>query len=165
MNSLDAFAFRLFGPAVTGPMLLIGIGFVAVVLAVVCWLVLRPKRTVAVVKKQAKEIDPFVQGSRRERRSGVRRRGNPMTIHVAQEWEKEGREEGVIHDRSTGGLGLVLERDVPVETILKVRPTAAPVTTPWVEVEVRNCRPLNGKYRVGCQFKRTPSWDVMLAFG
>jgi hypothetical protein len=165
MNSLDALTFRLFGPAVTGPMLLMGIGIAAVVLAVICWLVLRPKRAVSAVQKQAKEIDPFVQGSRKERRSGVRRRGNAVAVRVAEEWEKEGREEGLIHDRSTGGLGLVLEREVPVETVLKVRPTSAPVTTPWVEVEVRNCRPLNGKYRVGCQFKRTPSWDVMLAFG
>lgn len=165
MNSLDALAFRLFGPAVTGPMLLIGIGVVAMVLAAVCWLALRPKRIVKTVKKQVKEIDPFVQGSGRERRSGVRRRGNPVGVRVAEEWEKEGREEGLICDRSTGGLGLELGREVPVETVLKIRPTSAPVTTPWVEVEVRNCRPLNGKYLVGCQFKRTPSWDVMLAFG
>lgn len=165
MHSLDALAFRLFGPAVTGPMLLIGIGLGAALLAVVCWLALRPRQVVAAARRQGKEIDPFVQGSRRERRSGVRRKGNPVTIYVAEEWEKEGREEGVIQDRSTGGLGLELGREVPVETVLKVRPTSAPVTTPWVEVEVRNCRLLNGKYRVGCRFKRTPSWDVMLAFG
>lgn len=165
MNSLDGLAFHLFGPAVTGPMFVMGLGVSAVTLATICWLVLRPRRTMQRTQHQAKEIDPFVQGSRRERRCGIRRRGNPTTVLVAEEWEKEGKLEGVIQDRSTGGLGLELDCEVPVETILKVRPTSAPVTTPWVEVEVRNCRHLNGKYRVGCQFKRTPSWDVMLAFG
>lgn len=165
MNSLDALAFRLFGPAVTGPMLLVGLVVVAVALAVVCWLLLRPVRAVSVEKQQAKEIDPFVQGTGRERRSDVRRRGNLVGVRVAEAWESEGREEGLIYDRSTGGLGLELEREVPVETVLKIRSTSAPVTTPWVEVEVRNCRPMGNKYHIGCQFKRTPSWDVMLSFG
>lgn len=165
MNALDALAFRLFGPAVTGPMLLVGLIVVAGVLAGICWLVLRPARTVSVVQKRAKEIDPFVQSTARERRSGVRRCGSPVGVRVAEAWEREGREEGVICDRSTGGLGLELEREVPVETVLKIRSTSAPVTTPWVEVEVRSCCRQNGKFRIGCQFKRTPSWDVMLSFG
>jgi hypothetical protein len=109
--------------------------------------------------------DPFIHGGSYERRSSWRRHGNPLAIYVVEGADMEAVEKGWVVDRSANGLCLEMEREVAVETILKIRPTNAHITTPWVEVQVRNCR-LNGSwYQVGCQFVRHPSSDIILAFG
>jgi len=112
------------------------------------------------------DADVFYKGSRMEKRAGgYRRPGNPVPVHILEGEDADAVELGWINDRSSGGLGLEMDREVPVETILRVRPTTASITTPWVEVEVRNCRLVENRYHIGTQFVRKPSGDVMMAFG
>lgn len=190
MDTINNLAFRMFGPSVSGPVLLIGIGIV-VLLAILAlllvgqqrrrksseedeilspqqWLKLRNqprKAPLTLTSNHDPHADPFVQGNQQERRGGgYRRRGNPIAIQFIDSEDAEP-ESGWIVDRSTGGLGLELARAVAVETVLTIRPTDAGITTPCVDVVVRNCRLDGAHYQVGTQFVRTPSWDVMLAFG
>ena len=70
-----------------------------------------------------------------------------------------------IMDRSLGGLCLAVEEPVEQGTVLRVRAAAAPARTPWVQATVRHCRQKADVWELGCEFVRTPSWDVLLQFG
>ena len=36
---------------------------------------------------------------------------------------------------------------------------------PWTETTVRSCRKDGIQYELGCQFHRTPNWNLLLQFG
>jgi hypothetical protein len=41
----------------------------------------------------------------------------------------------------------------------------APAGTPRVEVVVRRCMEIGGRYEIGCEFAETVPWGVLLMFG
>src|SRR5262249_1200401 len=110
--------------------------------------------------------DPFDEGSKFDRRTAPRRRGNPVAVRVS---DGDARVEPVrawVVDRSAGGLGLELEEEGEVDlgTVLSVRPTDAP-DVPWVKIEVRNRLKHGTTWRLGCRFLRPPAWNVLMRFG
>lgn len=121
---------------------------------------LEPRRDVA------SEDDPFVHGSKMDRRQALRRGGNPVQVLISDADAKAEPINGYVLDRSTGGLCLSVGEPIEEGTILTVRTTNAPVTTPWVKIEVRNCRPISSsEWEIGCKFDKTPPWSVLLLFG
>lgn len=99
-----------------------------------------------------------------ERRATSRRRQS--MVHVFDEAKTSTDPyRGFVVDRSLGGLCLAVPHEVQEETILRVRPVSAPASTPWVLVQVRNRRSKGGIWELGCEFLRTPSWEVLLLFG
>ena len=70
-----------------------------------------------------------------------------------------------IMDRSLGGLCLAVEEPREDGTLLRVRAASAPTRMPWVDVSVRHCRQKGDVWELGCEFVRTPTWDVLLQFG
>ena len=109
--------------------------------------------------------DPFEDGSASERRATVRRKGNHVEILVTDADSPDEPIRGWVVDRSLGGLALLLSQPRPEGTVLSIRPRQCPSVTPWVPVEVRTCKEDRGGYELGCQFQRTPPWNVILLFG
>jgi hypothetical protein len=109
--------------------------------------------------------DPFVHGSATEHRRALRRRGKTVRVLVSDADASAEPWEGWVIDRSVGGLCISLGRAVEAETVLSVRAADAPETIPWVQVTVRGCRQEQKYWELGCQFVRTPPWNVMLLFG
>jgi hypothetical protein len=98
-----------------------------------------------------------------ERRSSLRRMGNAVDVLVI---EADGASfEGLVIDRSTGGLCLSLPRSIPADTVLKVFACHAPKETPWLAVRVRHCRHAGDRWLCGCQFVESPPWGQLLLFG
>jgi hypothetical protein len=69
-----------------------------------------------------------------------------------------------VTDCSLGGLCLSVRQEATPGTILSVRPASAPPGMPWVQVQVKSQRSLEGNWELGCQFVRTPSYSVVLMF-
>jgi hypothetical protein len=109
-------------------------------------------------------VDVFVHGSSQERRATPRRRGNSVEVFLADSPDKSP-VHGWVVDRSVGGLCLLVDKPVPEGAVLQVRPRTAPEATPWTAVEIRSCRAENGEWEVGCQFVKSPQWNVLLLFG
>jgi hypothetical protein len=109
--------------------------------------------------------DPFVSGGAHERRNAARRGGHPITVQMTDPDEKLPQQHAWVLDRSVGGLCLRVPRAVPIGTFWKVRPTAAPPTTPPVRVEVKTCIRLGSEWKLNCHFEKTPSYAVLLMFG
>ncbi len=109
--------------------------------------------------------DPFLQGSTVEKRASLRRRGNAIAVLVSNVDATAPPSSGWVIDRSMGGLCLSVDKEMPAGSILSVRTSNAPTSAPWVQVEVRNCRPVGKDWELGCQFVRTPPWSVLLLFG
>jgi PilZ domain len=104
----------------------------------------------------------------KEKRQAVRRRGNPVEVRCAIPDEKEVTEEGSVLDRSVGGVRICVPHEFDVGAILSVRPTDAPTMVPWIDVEVRSCRPSTefpGDFELGCQFVKTPPFPILMLFG
>jgi PilZ domain-containing protein len=100
-----------------------------------------------------------------DRRAAVRRDGPPVGVLVSSPAFRNGIETGYVLDRSTGGLRLALTATVATGIALQVKAENAPANTPWVTVIVRNCRHAGQHYELGCEFDKTPPWNVLLLFG
>jgi hypothetical protein len=109
--------------------------------------------------------DPFENGSIREQRQGVRRKGNPIEALITDAEATEEPIHGWVTDRSTNGLCLLLHDEIAVGTQISVKPRLAPPTMPWVKATVRNCKREKDGYVAGCQFVTTPPWGILLLFG
>jgi hypothetical protein len=115
--------------------------------------------------KQKPEFDPFVQGSPTEQRNAFRRGGNPVEVLLARSGQQGQAVHAWVVDRSMGGLCIEAGEAFPPGTMVIVRALNAPTGTPWVDMEVKSCRPSKTEWELGCQFVKSPPWAVMLLFG
>ena len=122
-----------------------------------------PTLPAAAETAQEPASDPFLEGSKSERRVSLRRRGRYVQVSVAGPHDIVS--DGWVVDRSTGGLCIALPREVKVGTVVSIRPSEAPATVQTVEAEVRNCRRSEDGWELGCSFVKTPPWSVLLHFG
>jgi PilZ domain len=109
--------------------------------------------------------DPFAFGATLEQRGAHRRKGNPIGVQITDADAKGEPFHGIVVNRSAGGLGLEVDRPVEVSTLISIRVVNAPVTVPWIQVQVRSCRPETKVWLLGCQFVKPPPWSIMLLFG
>lgn len=116
------------------------------------------------IKKSA-DLSGASAASAADRRSALRRDGPAVEVVVQSPAFKGGSAAGYVLDRSTGGLRLALATGMAAGTALQVRAKHAPDTTPWVTVLVRSCRANDDHFELGCEFEKTPPWNVLLLFG
>ncbi len=161
-------AFNFFGWQIPhGELVVPGVvGLVVGVLALlgVRWLSRGTPAAQEPTQPKAEEPDPFVFGSQTENRQAYRRGGNPVEVFLSRQGARD-RSRGWVVDRSVGGLCLEVSLEFEPGTVLQVLPVNAPNITPWTNVEVRSCRPTKDGFEIGCQFVKTPSWEVLLLFG
>ena len=99
------------------------------------------------------------------RRTSVRRDGGPVQVNLTSPTLRGGRNDGYVLDRSTGGLRVAVTAAIPAGTVLQVRADNAPDTVPWVTILVRSCRDTGPHFELGCEFEKTPPWNILLLFG
>ncbi len=107
----------------------------------------------------------FEESSFGDRRNSLRREGQPVHVHLASPAFHGSTRDGLVMDRSTGGLRIRLDSAVAPGTAIQILATNAPDTTPWVTAIIRNCKPVDRQYEIGCEFESTPPWNVLLLFG
>ena len=100
-----------------------------------------------------------------DRRGAVRREGQPVRVMLASPTFRNGVNDGFVTDRSTGGLRIAMAAAIAPGSTLQVRAINAPDTIGFVTVIVRSCRKNGDFYEVGCEFEKTPPWNVLLLFG
>ncbi len=100
-----------------------------------------------------------------ERRGRLRRRGNvvPILLAVQPDWEEPLR--GWVLNRSTGGLGLLVEEPLEVGSQWHVRPAAEDFEKYWFPVKIVSCTRDHLRWRVGIQFLKSYSWSDLRGFG
>lgn len=109
--------------------------------------------------------DPFAESAPADRRVAHRRGGNPVEVDLVDPENAQPTVMGYVVDRSVGGLCLDVERPMTIGKELKVKIRSAPASVAPIEVEVKSCRAEGSSWRVGCEFTRTPTFNVMLLFG
>ena len=100
-----------------------------------------------------------------DRRGSVRREGGPVRVVLSSPTFRNGVNDGFVVDRSTGGLRIVMQAAIAPGSTLLVRAANAPDNISFVTVIVRSCRKNGDHYEVGCEFEKTPPWNVLLLFG
>jgi hypothetical protein len=100
-----------------------------------------------------------------DRRGAVRREGQPVRVMLAASTFRNGVADGYVIDRSTGGLKIAAQVAVAPGTTMQVRAADAPDTVGFVTLIVRSCRKTEDHYELGCEFEKTPPWNVLLLFG
>jgi hypothetical protein len=99
-----------------------------------------------------------------EQRATRRRWGNPTEVHLS--WlAGPDRLHGLVINRSTGGIAVFVDMEVPDSTLIQVRPAAAPKYVPSITVEVRYCRKVGKSFLLGCRFCDDVPWNVRVWFG
>jgi hypothetical protein len=100
-----------------------------------------------------------------DRRGAVRREGAPVRVVLSSPTFRNGVNDGFVVDRSTGGLRILMQAVIAPGTTLQVKAVNAPDTVGFVTVIVRSCRKNGDHFEVGCEFEKTPPWNVLLLFG
>jgi hypothetical protein len=72
---------------------------------------------------------------------------------------------GWVLDRSTEGLGLLVDDRLELGIVAGVRPLLANVEFEWIPVRVVYCRAERTSWRVGCQFLTKLAWRDLRSFG
>jgi hypothetical protein len=99
-----------------------------------------------------------------ERRAGVRRWGNPTEVHLRSlRWTAS--MHGLVVNRSTGGLGIFVDKEVPHGTPMQVRAADAPAYVPAALVDVRHSLKVGKGFILGCRFSTDVPWNVRVWFG
>ena len=112
-----------------------------------------------------RHYDPFLFGSHLEKRTSLRRTGNPVSIVITEPGAPDKPFDGWVMDRSVGGLCVSSPRVFPVDAYLSIRPANAHEAVPSVRVKVRHHRKHDGRFAVGCQYTESYPWSVLLLFG
>jgi hypothetical protein len=100
-----------------------------------------------------------------DRRGSVRREGGAVRVVLASPVFRNGLNDGYVVDRSTGGLRVVMQAALAPGSTAQIRAVNAPDTVGFVTVIVRSCRKTGDSYELGCEFEKTPPWNVLLLFG
>jgi len=100
-----------------------------------------------------------------DRRGAVRREGGPVRVVLSSPSFRNGVNDGFVVDRSTGGLRILMQTAMAPGSTIGVKAANAPDTVGFVTVIVRSCRKSTDHYEVGCEFEKTPPWNVLLLFG
>jgi hypothetical protein len=100
-----------------------------------------------------------------ERRVGGQRRwGNPVTVQLSSPlWDCP--LNGIVVNRSTGGLGILTDQEVPAGTRIEIRPTEAPWYVQPVPADVRHCGKVGKGFLFGCEFSDDVPWKARVWFG
>ncbi len=136
-----------------------------VVAAPVIWLVMPARGVDAAPAQNHDAAEPVAPKYAAEQRRSFRRGGNSIGLLYKYPGQKDGPVQASVLDRSIGGMCLVSHEQLPVGTILSIRPTKAEDIIPWVDVEVCVCRPSDDCFEIGCRFVKTPPYSIMLLFG
>lgn len=99
-----------------------------------------------------------------DRRASPRRK-KLLRILVTNAMSTEEPFPGWIVDRSIGGLCLSVDHEIEQGTILRVRRPNAPANVPWVDIRVQSIRRQDDTFDLGCEFLRTPTWEILIQFG
>jgi hypothetical protein len=109
-------------------------------------------------------VEGINRTGRNERRASRRRWGNPTDVHLFSTlWEKH--VHGLVVNRSTGGIGIFTDKEVPEGTPLQVRAAESPSYVPAVKAEVRHCLKAGKAFVLGCQFLENVPWNARVWFG
>lgn len=102
-------------------------------------------------------------GPRGERRAAPRRGGNPKSVQISN---ADGESlQGWVVDRSSGGVRLLVDQALDIDTVLSLRPTNAHPSVGWIQVRVKSCRPERNSFNIGCEFVNKLSWSELQVFG
>jgi hypothetical protein len=99
-----------------------------------------------------------------ERRTGRRRWGNPTEVHLRSLLWADNLH-GLVVNRSTGGLGIYVDKAVPHGTPMHVRAAEAPDYVQSVLVDVRHSLKVGKGFILGCQFSTSIPWNTRVWFG
>jgi len=100
-----------------------------------------------------------------DRRGAVRREGAPVRVLLSSTTFRNGVNDGYVVDRSTGGLRILIQSAIAPGSTMQVKAVNAPDTVGFVTVIVRSCRKNTDHFELGCEFEKTPPWNVLLLFG
>jgi hypothetical protein len=115
--------------------------------------------------EKMQEVIRFRPAGRQDRRSAMRREGEPLKVFVAPGANATEAGEGLVLNRSRGGLCLVVPEPVEKGRLIRVRAAHVPEDMPWIPIHVRHCQAKGGSWRLGCQFVEKLPWSVVLVFG
>jgi hypothetical protein len=100
-----------------------------------------------------------------DRRGAIRREGQPVRVVLASPTFRNGICDAYVIDRSTGGLRIAVQTAIAPGLTLQVRALDAPEGVEFVAIIVRSCRKNTDYFELGCEFEKTPPWNILLLFG
>jgi len=107
-------------------------------------------------------VDPFRDGSARERRKAARRAGSAVTVQVIQPLSQIPID-GWVVDRSCIGICISLPQLIHKGFKVKIRPVKSGNAGAWNRAVAKNCRLTGSRWLLGCQWiTDMPAYSLQL---
>jgi hypothetical protein len=100
-----------------------------------------------------------------DKRRSLRRGGNPVPVVISDTLEPQHLVQGLVLNRSRGGLSLSVPQKLDVGRLIAVRTPDFPDCLASVHLRVRHCKQKGDNWQIGCQFMEQLPWSVLLMFG
>ena len=100
-----------------------------------------------------------------DKRRSLRRHGNSVMVLISDALNPGKPLQGLVLDRSRGGLYLSVPHRIDAGCQLTVRTPNFHDHVASVRLLVRHCKQKNQEWRIGCQFMEELPWSVLLLFG
>jgi hypothetical protein len=100
-----------------------------------------------------------------DRRTSPRRQANQILISITSALDSSKPFSGWVLDYSAMGLGLFVDKKIPLGTFLNIRPHQTSDKAVWREAEVKNCQPYLDGWRLGCQLDAELRPEDLQRFG
>ena len=117
------------------------------------------------IKKAWDETWSPPQTTGADRRTTMRRDGQPVPVYLNSAAFEKQTEPAYVIDRSKGGLKIISTKPLPAGSTMQIRAENAPNNIPWLTMIVRSCREIDERYELGCEFEQPPPWNILLLFG
>lgn len=146
----------------------IGGGVACIVLSILAWKYRPRKRRFfdpPIINKAWDETWKPPQSTGADRRTTVRRDGQPVPVYLNSAAFEKQTEPAYVIDRSKGGLKIISAKPLPADSTMQIRAENAPDNIPWITMIVRSCREMGNRYELGCEFEQPPPWNILLLFG
>jgi len=92
------------------------------------------------------------------------RGGKPVSVLISHGEDDSEPISGWILERPSGGLRILVDEQIPIGSVLSIRPTKEHPHSQWVNISVKSCRPERNSFLLGCSFVERPPWTVLALF-
>ena len=90
--------------------------------------------------------------------------GKPVSVRISDSGINDEELSGWVLDRPEGGLKILVDDEIKIETVIRVRPTRDHPDAQWISVSVKEILPERQSFVISCQFAEQPPRNVLALF-
>lgn len=95
---------------------------------------------------------------------GAKSGGKPVSVMISDGTTSSDPLSGWVVDRPSGGFKILVDDEIPIGSVISVKPNVLSLNAQWVNVCVKSRRPERQSWIITCTFVERPPWAALALF-